>query len=67
MWALVLCKLVLGLGVWLVFRVLVSWLSILANYLLVLSLQQSLDHEQVEDVSLLAVKLITGLVVGASF
>ena len=62
MWALVPLVLVLGLGVWLELRVLVSWPSILANYSLVFSLQQSFDREWVEDVSLLAVKLIVGLV-----
>ena len=34
---------------------------------LVLSLRQGLDHERVEEVGLLAVKLVIGLVVGASF
>ena len=37
-----------------------------ANYSLVLLLQQGFDHEQVEDVGLLAVKLVLELVVGAS-
>ena len=38
-----------------------------ANCSLVFSLQWDLDHEQVEDVGLLAVKLVIGLVAGASF
>ena len=38
----------------------------LANCSLVLLLWQSLDHEQVEEVGLLAVKLVIGLVAGAS-
>ena len=42
---------------------LVSWPSISANCLLVLSLQQGFDHEQVEEVGLLVVKLVIGLVV----
>ena len=37
-----------------------------ANGSLVLLLQQDLDHEWVEDVGLLAVKLVIGLVVRAS-
>ena len=36
----------------------------LTNYSLVFPLQQGLDCEQVEDVSLLAIKLVVGLVVG---
>ena len=66
MWALVSLKLVLGLEVWLVLRVLTSWLSTLANCLLVLLFQQSFNYEQVKDVGLLAVKLVLGLVAGAS-
>ena len=66
MWALVPLELVLGLGVWLVLRVLASWLSTLASCSLVLSLCWGLDHEWVEEVGLLAVKLVIGLVVGAS-
>ena len=38
----------------------------LANCSLVFSLQWNLDYEQVEDVGLLAVKLVIGLVAGAS-
>jgi len=38
----------------------------LANCSLVLSLQWSFDHEQVEEVSLLAVLLVVGLVTEAS-
>ena len=45
---------------------LASWLSTLASCSLVLSLCQGLDREQVEEVDLLAVKLVIGLVVGAS-
>jgi len=67
MWALVPLKLILGLEVWLTLRVLASWPSISANYSLVLLLQQGFDHEWVEDVGLLAVKLVIGLVVGVSF
>ena len=49
-------------------RVLASRPSTSANCLLVLllSLQWGFDHEQVEDVGLLAAKLVLGLVVGAS-
>ena len=66
MQALVPLELVLGPGVWLALRVLASRLSTSASCSLVLSLRQSLDHEQVEEVDLLAVKLVIGLVVGAS-
>ena len=38
----------------------------LANCSLVFLLQWNLDYEQVEDVGLLAVKLVIGLVAGAS-
>ena len=44
---------------------LASRLSTLANCSLELSLQWGFDHERVEDVGLLAVKLVLGLVVGA--
>ena len=44
---------------------LVSWPSTSASCSLVLSLQQGLDCEQVEDVGLLAILLVIGLV-GAS-
>ena len=64
--ALVLFELVLGPGVWLELRVLASRPSTSASCSLVLSLCQSLDHERVEEVGLLAVKLVIGLVVGAS-
>ena len=47
-------------------RVLASWLSILANCSLVFSLRQGFDREQVEEVGLLAAKLVLGLVVGSS-
>ena len=50
MYTLVFLKLVLGLGVWLVLRVLASQLSILANYSLVLLLWWDFDHEWVEKV-----------------
>ena len=46
-------------------RVLASRPSTLANCSLELSLQRGFDYEQVEDVGLLAVKLVLGLV-GAS-
>ena len=58
MWALVFLKLVLGLGVWLVLRVFASWTSILANYLLVLSLWWDFDYEWVEELGLLEVRLV---------
>ena len=49
-------------------RVLVSWLSILANCSLVFLLRQGFDRERVEEVGLLAILLLViGLVVGASF
>ena len=60
-WALVPLRLVLGPGVWLAFSVLASQPSISANCSLVLSLWQSFDHEWVEEVGLLAVKLVIGL------
>jgi len=46
--------------------VLASWLSTLANYSLVLLLQQGLDHEQVEDVGLLVILLLVLRLVEAS-
>ena len=64
--ALASLELVLGPGVWLALRVLASQLSTLANYSLVFSLWQGLDCEWVEEVDLLAAKLVIGLVVGAS-
>ena len=51
--------------VWLVLRVLTSQPSTLANYSLILSLQQGLDYKQVEKVDLLAVKLVIELVAEA--
>ena len=45
---------------------LASWLSTSANCSLVLLLRRGLDCERVEEVGLLAVKLVIGLVVGAS-
>ena len=47
-------------------RVLASRPSTSANCLLELSLRWGFDRERVEDVGLLAVKLVLGLVVGAS-
>ena len=47
-------------------RVLASQLSTLANYLLVLLLRQGFDHEQVEDISLLAILLLVLELAGAS-
>ena len=47
-------------------RVLASWPSISANCLLVFSLRRGFDCERVEEVGLLATKLVIGLVVGAS-
>jgi len=51
-----------------VLRVLASQLSTSANcsLVLVLSLRRGLDRERVEEVGLLAAKLVIGLVVGAS-
>jgi len=51
-----------------VLRVLASQLSTSANCLLVLLLllRWGFDHKRVEDVGLLAAKLVLGLVVGAS-
>jgi len=66
MWAFVPLELVLGLGVWLELRVLASRLSASASCSLVLLFHWSLDHERVEEVGLLAVKLVIGLVVEAS-
>ena len=65
-WALVPLELVLGPEVWLELSVLASRLSTSANCLLVLPLWQSFDRERVEEVGLLAAKLVLGLVVGAS-
>jgi len=59
-------ELVLGLGVWLELRVLASWPSTSASCSLVLLLRWSFDCERVEEVGLLAVKLVIELVVGAS-
>jgi len=56
----------LGLEVWLVLSIFASWPSISANYLLVLLLQWSFDCEWVEEVGLLDIRLVIGLVVGAS-
>jgi len=64
--ALVLLELVLGVGVWLVLRVLASQPSTSANCSLVFLLWWGFDRERVKEVGLLAVKLVLGLVVGAS-
>jgi len=64
--ALVPLELVFSLGVWLVLRVFASQPSTSANYSLVLSLWQGFDHEQVEDVGLLAILLLVLGLVGAS-
>jgi len=66
MWTLVLLELVLGPGVWLVLRMLVSQPSTSANCLLVLLLQQSFDYEWVEEVGLLAIIVLVVELVGAS-
>ena len=66
MQALVPLVLVLGLGVWLELSILASWPSMLANCSLVLSLRQSLDYKQVENVSLLAIVVLVIGLVGAS-
>ena len=66
MWALVPLALVLGPGVWLVLRVLASQPSMSANCLLVFLLQQGLDCEWVEDVSLLAIIVLVVGLAGAS-
>ena len=57
-WALVPLILVLRPGVWLELSVLASQLSTSDNCSLVFSLQQGLDCERVEDVSLLAILLL---------
>jgi len=66
MWALVFLTLVLGPEIWLELRVLASQSSTSANYSLVLSLWWCLDYKWVEDVGLLAIKLVVGLVAEAS-
>ena len=45
---------------------LASWPSTSANYLLVLLLQRSFDHKQVEDMGLLAILLLVLGLAGAS-
>ena len=67
MQALVSLESVLELEVWLVLRVFMSWPSMLANYSLVLLLQQDFNCEQVKEVDLLDIRLVTGLVMEASF
>jgi len=57
----------LGLKVWLALRVYASWPSTLTNYSLVLLSWQDFDCEQVEEVGLLASRLVIELVVEASF
>ena len=64
--ALVSLVLVLEPGVWLELSILASQPSILANFLLVFLLQQGLDHEQVEDIGLLAILLLVIGLAGAS-
>ena len=66
MWALVPLVLVFRQGVWLELSVLTSRPSTSANCSLVLSLQQSLNCEWVEDIGLLAVLLLVLGLVGAS-
>ena len=66
MWALVPLELVLGLGVWLALSVLISQPSMSANCSLILLLWWGFDYKQVEEVSLLAVKLVIGLVAETS-
>ena len=59
-------ELVLGVGVWLLLRVLASWPSTLANCSLVLSLQWYFDCEWVEDICLLVILLLVLGLAGAS-
>jgi len=54
----------LGPGVWLALSILASQSSTSANCSLVLSLQQDFDHGHVEEVNLLTVKLVIGLMAG---
>jgi len=58
-------ELLLELGVWLALSVLASRPNMLTNCLLVLSLWQDFNYKWVEDVNLLNVKLVLGLVVEA--
>ena len=64
MWALV--PLELKLGVCLVVKVFESWPNISANCSLVLLLWWGFNHEQVEELNLLEIRLVAGLVVEAS-
>ena len=66
-WVLVPLKLVLGLGIWLALRLFTSWPSMSANYLLVLLLWWNFDCKQIEEVSLLNIRLLVELVVRAFF
>ena len=66
MWALVPLELVLEPEVWLALRVFASQPSTLANCSLVSSLWQDFDCEWVEEVGLLAIRLVIRLVAGAS-
>jgi len=61
-WALVSLELVLGLEVWLELSIFASWPSISANCLLVLLLWWSFDYEWVEEVDLLDIRLVIGLI-----
>jgi len=67
MQALVSLELVLGLVVWLALRMFASWPSMSANCLLVLLLWQGFNCEWVEEVGLLAGRLVIGLVARAFF
>ena len=58
-------ELLLKLGVWLALSVLASQPSMLTNCSLVLSLWQDFNYKWVEDVNLLDVKLVLGLIVEA--
>jgi len=60
-WALVLLELELGLGVWLAVSVFAMWLSMSANYSLVLLLYQGFDYEQVGKLDLLVARLVIGV------
>ena len=63
--ALVPLELVLGLEVWLALSIFTSWLSTLANCSLVLLLWWGFDCEWVEEIGLLDIRLVIGLVAEA--
>ena len=42
----------------------VSWPSILANYLLILLMQQGFNHKWVKELGLLDIRLVAGLIAG---